>query len=152
MGKGVYKFVEYNIVKYKTNLIGREFSNEWITINKRGIITITPKSTGYAWDGCSPKKEFLDLLIGTPDGRIDKETNKPITYYASLLHDCIYQFKNDINISRSEADKLFKLILKERNFYWFKIYYICVRLFGGFYGNWKCKIDKKITFCKIISK
>lgn len=152
MGKGVYKFVEYNIVKYKTNLIGREYSNEWISINKRGLITITPISTGYAWDGCSPKKDVLDLLIGTPDGKTDKDTNKPITYYASLLHDCIYQFKDEIDISRYEADQLFKLLLKNKNFFWSNVYYRCVRLFGGFYGNWKCKIDRKITFCKIISK
>ena len=46
--------------------------------------TITVKE-GYAWDGCSPKLNVLDLFwVGTPDGAINE--NKPVTYYASLLN------------------------------------------------------------------
>lgn len=46
---------------------------------------------GYSWDGNSPKINVFDLFwLGTPDGIVTK--NKPITYYASLIHDVLGQF------------------------------------------------------------
>lgn len=132
----VYKFVECKNVQFKTTLTGRKFDSKWLTIEPDGTFTVYSNNAGYAWDGCSPKYRCLDLLLGTPDGAIDEESKKPITYYASMLHDAIYQFKEEIPVTRKEADLLFYAILKKKNFFWKKVYYRCVRLFGGLYGNW----------------
>ncbi len=99
----VYKFVLEKNVFIQTGLKGREFVNEWVTLDEHGLFCI---KKGYAWDGCSPKFVFADLIIGTPDGRLNESTGKPITYYASLLHDVIYQFKMVIPVTRKEADDL----------------------------------------------
>lgn len=140
-----YKFVETQPISYYTNLTNREFNANWIEINHNGVITVNPNKLSYAWDGCSPKFNFLDLTFGTPDGKLQLDTQKPITYYASLLHDAIYQHKSVIPISRKEADTLFYLVLKERKFFWRHIYYICVRCFGGTLGKWILKSSNKKT-------
>jgi len=51
-----------------------------LIIEKDGKITVTK---GYAWDGCTPKFCFYDILIGTPDGVVYSRTERPKTYYAS---------------------------------------------------------------------
>src|SRR5712691_2897454 len=63
-----------------------------LILERGGRITVTQ---GYAWDGCSPKFCFCDLLFGTPDGVVDTQTGRPKTYYASLVHDALYQFVPD---------------------------------------------------------
>lgn len=108
-----------------------EFENEWIRI-KGSKMTI---NKGYSWDGCSPKVEVLDLIIGTPDGR--DSNGFPITYFASLVHDALYQWKGEHGIKRKEADKLFLTMLKGFKLKW--IYYLVVRAFGGIYGTWTYK-------------
>ena len=55
-----------------------------LLITTDGTITVLK---GYAWDGCTPKVCFLDLLVGTPDGAVYEGTGRPKTYYASLVHD-----------------------------------------------------------------
>lgn len=94
---------------------------------------------GYAWDGCTPKWEILDLVIGTPDGRLNYVTEKPITYYASLIHDILYQFKADVPVSRKETDLIFRDELRRASFFWTIVYFAVVRLFGGFFGKWKTR-------------
>lgn len=91
---------------------------------------------GYAWDGCSPKKIIKDLLVGTPDGAPGFD-GKPKTYYASMIHDALYQYKSSVPVTRAQADKLFYDMLLEADFYWAKTYYRAVRLFGGLMGKWK---------------
>ena len=120
--------------EFVTGIRGRNFSNKWIFISDTGVIQI---GKDYAWDGCSPKFEVADLLIGTPDGAL--VNGKPKTYYASLLHDALYQFKGEHNITRKEADKEFLYQLKKVGFKWAKTYYRAVRLFGWMYGSWKPK-------------
>ena len=89
-----------------------------MTVGKDGVITVHgSRGDGYAWDGCSPKASWIDLLWGTPDGRLDDRTEKPITYYASMVHDVLYQYKHKILISRKEADILFRIILKKADLY-----------------------------------
>ncbi|MEM1137994.1 MAG: hypothetical protein AAGI07_19320 [Bacteroidota bacterium] len=140
----VYKFVYHKDVFIKTNLIGRNFKNEWVEIESDGKIIIKGSSSGgYAWDGCSPKWHFIDLMWGTPDGKLDFRTEKPITYFASMIHDVIYQFKEELDISRKEADIIFKLILNEAGFMWCGLYFFSVRIGGRFYGTWKRKISEK---------
>lgn len=136
----VWKFVTHQDVTYHTSIKDRTFTNEWLDIQIDGTIIVKgSNSRGYAWDGCTPKWEILDLVIGTPDGRLDYTTEQPITYYASLLHDVLYQFKSQVPITRKETDQLFREQLKIPRFFWTPIYYLAVRTFGGFLGTWKTK-------------
>jgi len=129
--KGVFKFVIKEDVQYSCTLIKQEFENTWLKIDISGNITIKGSyGNGYAWDGCSPKFNVLDIfLIGTPDGRINVNTGKPVTYYASLIHDALYQFRKDLGIKRKVADKVFLYYLGDFQLRF--IYYAAVRLFGG---------------------
>jgi len=104
--------------------------NLWLTITKSGQLKI---KKDYSWDGCSIKINIFDLFwIGTPDGLIDTKTGKPITYYASMVHDSLYQFKHNLNnpFTRKEIDIIFLDILKEAKFKLRYIYYAIVRLVG----------------------
>jgi hypothetical protein len=99
-----------------------------LIIKKDGTLTVTK---GYAWNGCSPKWCLFDLIIGTPDGVVHKDTGKPKTYYATCLHDALYQFIQDIEpLSRTDADRVFLEAMKETKFIFANVYWIFVRLFG----------------------
>lgn len=105
-----------------------------LEIKKDGKIIV---KKDYAWDGCSPKFNILDLFwVGTPDGAIDEE--KPATYYASLVHDALGQFchKNDYPFDRNQRDRIFKEMLDNRNFKLSWIYYQAVRIFGRLCSIW----------------
>lgn len=114
------------------------FYGEWLRIidNKttgKSQILI-PK--GYVWDGCSPNFKVLDLFyVGTPDGAVDIQTMKPKTYYASLVHDALYQYMGFHEIDRKEADEIFFKIMKRDQFYLAKAYYYGVRIFGSFFAK-----------------
>jgi hypothetical protein len=106
---------------------------ERLRIAKNGTITVTQ---GYAWDGCSPKFRFLDALyIGTPDGVLSQKTHQPKAYYASLIHDALYQFMGDGNMpyKRKQMDHFFLQLLRESEFWWGNVYYAAVRLVGSVY-------------------
>ncbi len=136
----VYKYVHKQDETIKTNLVGRSFKNDWLEIYEDGTMILKGShAKGYAWDGCSPKMNFIDVIWGTPDGRFDYKTEKQITYYASMFHDVLYQFKSQICISRKESDLIFKVILLKHKFRLTAIYFSAVRLFGGFFGKWKTK-------------
>lgn len=115
----------------------------------RMIFTNTGKITikeGYSWDGCTPKISIFDLFIfGTPDGIRNRLTDKPKTYYASLVHDSLYQFLPEMHeshgITRRDADKFFRDILVEHEFAPNWIYWAAVRIFGCF----AMKARKNIT-------
>jgi hypothetical protein len=86
----------------------------------------------YAWDGCTPKFFLFDIVIGTPDGIPNKITKKPKAYYASLLHDVLYQFLDaGLPLSRKKADQVFLNIMTRDQFAPRKIYYAVVRILGG---------------------
>lgn len=134
-----YHHTEYFI--YQTPFKGREFfENEFVRFIPNGLLTIkgTPQRP-FSWDGCSPKKNILQITFGTPDGMTNPKTGKPMTYFASMVHDAIYQNKAIIDISRLEADRLFRDMLREEGFIWWRVYYLAVRAFGWIYGNWKRK-------------
>jgi hypothetical protein len=100
-----------------------------LILEQGGKVTVTG---GYAWNGCSPKFCFCDILIGTPEGVVDAVTEKPKTYYASLVHDALYQFLPDgLPITRRDADICFLLLMQATAFRPRLIYYLVVRLFGG---------------------
>jgi hypothetical protein len=91
-------------------------------------ITVTAR---YAWDGCSPKLCVWDLLLGTPDGVVDSATKQPKTYYASLVHDALYQFLLDgLPLKRWQADHCFFQLMKETRFGPRYLYWAAVRVLG----------------------
>lgn len=112
-----------------------EFRDEchklWLEIKKDGTITV---KEGYAWDGCSPKFNILDLFwVGTPDGALDE--GKPITYYASLVHDALGQFREEkeMPFDRKQRDLIFAEMLEGFTFQ--RLYYMAVRIFGSLYSR-----------------
>jgi hypothetical protein len=133
----VYKYVHHEDVYVKTNLSGRAFQEKWLRIDEDGTLTVLAgQPGGYAWDGCSPKWNILDFIVGTPDGRLDLTTERQITYYASMIHDVLYQYKGKVSLSRKEADILFRLNLIKAKFLLNTLYFLGVRIGGGFYGKW----------------
>lgn len=87
---------------------------------------------GYSWDGCTPKFAIWDIVFGIPDGIPNNKTTKPKAYYASLLHDALYQFLDmDLPMSRKGADQAFLQLLSRDGFGPRGVYYTAVRLFGG---------------------
>lgn len=134
----VYQFVHREDLYIRTNLAGRRFDNQWLRIQPEGTITLKGSSRdGYAWDGCSPKGQWLHVIWGTPDGKLDYRTEQPMTYFASMFHDVMYQFKDEIDLSRWEADELFKQVLQQSGFLLWPLYWRAVRLFGGQFGGWQ---------------
>ena len=95
----------------------------------------------YAWDGCTPKFALFDMLFGIPDGVPNEQTRKPKAYYASLVHDVLYQFLDvDLPITRRGADAAFFDILERHAFTPRYIYWAFVRVFGGltrYFTRWK---------------
>ena len=132
---------------YQTGIKTDYFNSKWLEILSDGTIRV---KKGYAWDGCSIKWNILDLaVIGTPDGVINIETMKPKAYYASLVHDALYQYMGYHSITRKGADKIFLRILRENKFIPAKIYYYAVRIFGGIGFINKKMPEKKGNFEKI---
>lgn len=130
---GVYIYCIKADFKYQSSIKNREFNNEWLRLEKEGIVTIKGTNyKGYAWDGCSPKLKIKDIYLGTLEAVLNFDTGKSKTYYASLIHDVFYQFSNDVKsfINRKEVDREFYIILKRDKFRGAKLYYIAVRLFG----------------------
>jgi len=151
INRKVYKFVHRENEYLRTTITGEYYitKNGFLEITKEGMIHINGnKLNGYAWDGCTPKFVKFDLIFGTPDGRLDDLTEEPITYYASMVHDALYQFKDGIPISRKSADIIFYKILKEAGFKWSWIYYAGVRLAGRILGKWNT--TKKVANLRII--
>ncbi len=111
-----------------------------LILRRDGSITVTK---GYAWDGCTPKVCFFDIQIGVPDGVVDARTRKPKTYYASLVHDALYQFVPDgLPFSRAQADRCFLRLMTETGFAPRCIYYVAVRLLGELFRRGGRRIRK----------
>lgn len=96
---------------------------------------------GYAWDGCTPKFSLFDIVFGIPDGIPNQVTKKPKAYYASLMHDVLYQFLDaKLPLSRAQADRIFLEILTRDRFAPRLVYYAAVRALGGvtrLFTRWK---------------
>lgn len=100
----------------------------WLEIQPNGKATVF---ANYAWDGCTPKFSLFDILIGTPDGVSNFLTKKPKTYYASLMHDVLYQFlPAGSPVSRASADKIFLELMTRDKFAPCYLYFAAVRVFG----------------------
>jgi hypothetical protein len=125
----IYKFVEHHNICYDIN-VAIDFQNEWLLIRNGIAVVKGSYKKGYAWNGCSPKFNIWDLTFGTPDGRTDMKTEKSITYYASMIHDCLYQFGKEMGLKRVIADNLLKTELKKAGFKLWFVYWFAVRLLG----------------------
>ena len=111
------------------DLVFRDSSGDVrLIVEATGRITVT---RGYAWNGCSPKFCVFDLLLGTPEGVVYSDTHRPKTYYASLVHDALYQFLPDgLPLKRRHADAFFRRLLQESDFSPAWLYWSAVRLCG----------------------
>ncbi len=131
---GVYVYCIKERYVHKSSIVGREFENEWFKLEKDGTITVNGlNENGYAWDGCSPKLiKIADMYFGTPEGVLNFATGKPKTYYASMIHDVLYQFSGQIKqlVKRKEVDREFYNILRRDEFKSAKCYYWSVKFFG----------------------
>jgi hypothetical protein len=113
-----YKYVLEQDYTYQSDIIGKRFTGVdggriWLEIYENGTIVV---SKGYAWDGTTLSPDFKS------------------TYYASLLHDALYQFLNRGNpLSRKEIDCIFRDIMKRDGFKLAGLYYGAVRAFGGIF-------------------
>ena len=97
----------------------------------------------YAWDGCTPKFCILDLVLGVPDGIVHERTKRPKTYYASLVHDALYQFlDDDMPLSREDADHCFLRLMQASDFALSGLYYWAVRCFGEVFRRTAKRIRK----------
>lgn len=133
--------------------------HDGLIIVNPGFSTVTPRNNtveydfsvkrAYAWDGCTPKRWFFWLiLIGTPDWAqkievirtIDDETpckKKELfwqqAHHASLVHDALYQYLDNIPIPKRDVDNLFYEMLLESGFSGImaKIYHFAVRHLGA---------------------
>jgi len=103
----------------------------------------------YAWDGCTPKRLFFWIaLIGTPDWwhgehkiqainaqgeLVDKKVFWQLCMHASLVHDALYQYLNNIPLSKIEVDQLFHDMLIEAGMprYMAMGYHLLVQRFGA---------------------
>ena len=145
----IWKFVHHEDYTYTTNLLqNRTCDFKWLSISDNGTITVKGSyKNGYAWDGCTPKWNLLHITWGSFDGklkRFDKGDYKPYTYYASMVHDALYQYKRCVPVTRKEVDCLFYIMLKESGFMLSCMFYIGVRLFGWFFCGWKYNSKKDI--------
>jgi hypothetical protein len=146
--KGVFIWKLHSRLIIGTSIKGVNYSEEHLSLDPTGKLAI---EKDYAWNGCSPKFEVLGLVFGTPEGALpeqheqqeiqgnldslgysDFDWRMPKTYYASLVHDCLYQIRNDHGgiMSRLEVDKLFYRILKAYNFFPARLYYQAARILG----------------------
>lgn len=99
-----------------------------LIVRRSGTVTVTQR---YAWDGCSPKVCVFDVLLGTPDGVVASTTKQPKTYYASLVHDALYQFLLDgLPFTRRQADSCFLRLMAQTGFAPRYLYWAAVRLCG----------------------
>jgi hypothetical protein len=126
-----YKFKITKNYTHQTDWkLEQPFIAEWLEITQDGLITVKANSSGFSWDGCTPKWSILHLfIIGSPDGHVNYHTMKPYTYHASMVHDALYQYLDTIPIHKSQVDLLFLDMLG--NFKLRKLYHLAVKHFGG---------------------
>lgn len=127
-------------IKRSIYLEGVSFSNEWMTIED-GKLMIKP---GYSWDGCSPSFRIpgTQWWIGTPDGTLNPD-GRPQTFYATLVHDALCQFRPNIPIDKASTVALFYDMLLEGGFKTWRaeLYATAVNLLGPQKWLGKARLD-----------
>lgn len=99
----VYRYLLEQDWSYQhDNFQGISKQHPWFTLEK-GLLTV---HKNYAWDGCSPKMYIFGVCtIGTPDGAM--RFGRPWTYYASLVHDVLCQFRHDLPLTKHQVVEVF---------------------------------------------
>ena len=106
-------------------LNGIEFKNDWVVI-RDGEMTISAR---YAWDGCTPRYHIAGLVsLGVPNGVL--RLGKPWTYFGSLIHDVLCQFRRLIKISKQAVVQIFSDVLERDKFPLRPLYVFMVDRFG----------------------
>lgn len=142
--RGIWIYRLEHDFSYRSPFAGSAFSARWLKIARDGTIKV-PR--GYAWDGCTPKFALLDVLIlGVPDGIVSLRTAKPKTYYASLVHDALYQYFAWHHVPRRETDRLFLEMMRLEDFSLAGIYYVVTRALGGFFVPEKHPARSEVVF------
>lgn len=128
--KGIYKFLEVKDHVYQTSILtGIVIDESWLRVENGTITLKGSNGDGFAWDGCTPKLNVFDLvLLGTPDGRVNINTTKPVTYYASMIHDVLCQHVGTGGLTRKQADDVFLELLGDFDLRY--LYYLAVRIWG----------------------
>lgn len=113
---------------FPVEIRGRKFENEWVKLDTNGWYIV---KKGYAWNGCNPKLLlFGTFYVGTWDGFWDDNLNMPVTGRASLLHDSLLQFGDEMGVLPSEAAREFCNALDRSGFFLRKLYCCAVKKFG----------------------
>lgn len=144
----VWKFVEEEDIVYQSTIFNRECNFNWLKITPDGKITVKGSfKKGYAWDGCTPKFNVFHITWGNFDGQLIKhhvyKKYRPYTYYASMVHDVLYQYKRCVPLTRREVDKIFLEMLRDSGFMFSGLYWLGVRIFGGFFGKWPYRVPSE---------
>lgn len=129
--KRAIKFIETEKTEFEIPIKGIQYENETFSLSKEGIFRLRPP---FYWNGATPKVNFIGITWGTPDGALNMATMKPATYYATMVHDALYQ--SDIPITRRQADECFVYLARRDGFKLWKLYNFFNRTFGGFYRRW----------------
>ena len=156
-GWKVWKFVSKEDFSLQSDrLKGRYCDYKWLCIRPDGTIIVKGTSgRGYAWDGCTPKVNLFHVTWGNFDGKLAKFGSgnyKPYTYYASMVHDVMYQYKRCGPYTRKEADLIFYDILRQLHlreskhpkFLWRHLYFLGVRTFGWIFKGWRYKSKSSV--------
>lgn len=130
----VWRFqLDQDYSRYVPELAQVQFQNSWLGITA-GALCIR---ADYAWDGCSPTW-FLPLFgwVGIPNGPLTAQ-GVPQSYYATLVHDALCQFRGALPIDKAVAVALLKQMLIEGGFPRWRasLYANAVRLLGP--QNWR---------------
>ena len=123
----LYLYCTNQIVRINTQLTSYEYRNDWIHLHPDRTLVV---SAHYAWNGCSPKFRYKDMVFGTPEGVLNPESGYSKTYLPSLCHDALYQFSKELPFTRKEVDQEFLRLLQKEEFRAAKLYYWAVRVFG----------------------
>jgi hypothetical protein len=131
----------YNIRSY----LPKDWNQGYAFYDKNGILRMEISAdgtvkvlAGYAWDGCTPKWSFFDLVVGVPDGAPNHETTRPKAYFASMFHDALCQFLGVLpELKRSQVDHIFFDILTRDDFRPRYFYLGALLTFGRFSGSLK---------------
>lgn len=98
----IYKLDEDYVLTHAV-FTGVEFSNEFCSIKDSKLTVFA----GYTWDGCTPRIHIAGLFsVGTPNGVLKE--GKPWTYYASLVHDVLTQFRQHLPFTKEQVTLIFE--------------------------------------------
>ncbi len=128
IARGKYFYSEWLIIHDGMIIVNPGPSR--VNREKRTVAYDFSQTRVYAWDGCSPKKYFFwFLIIGTPDwwphaeriltlapGKTPRVISREVFWqkalHASLVHDALYQYLDQIPIAKKEVDLLFYRMLR----------------------------------------